>query len=274
MKKHLSTIIIVLVIFAGLSLLLYPSVSNYVNSLDHRRVIEQYDEQVEQIDTEQYKELLDAAIKYNERLADSDSSLTVLANEDRQEYESLLDVTGTGIMGYVEIPSVKIYLPIYHGTDDLVLQKGVGHLVGSSLPVGGESAHSILSGHRGLPSSRLFTDIDKLRVGDIFTVKVLNESFTYQVDRIETILPTELSSLKIEHGQDYCTLMTCTPYGVNTHRLLVRGHRVATPVDDVGISLAQTKARIIDTRIVMLIVSAAVLLIYIVGALIYYRKKR
>lgn len=228
-KKHFATVILVLVIVAGLSLLLYPTVSDYVNSMGYRRTILDYNRTVEGLDDEVYTGILAEAAAYNERLAGRTMSPLSLSDEARAVYEKMLDITGTGIMGYVEVPAVSIVLPIYHGTGEEVLQSGVGHLEGSSLPVGGPSTHSILSGHRGLPSSKLFTNIDRLVEGDIFTIRVLRETFTYEVDQIRTVEPYVLDQLRIEEGMDYCTLVTCTPYGVNTHRLLVRGHRIETP---------------------------------------------
>lgn len=230
MKKHLTTVIIILVALTGLSLLLYPTVSDLINSLSHRRAIYDYVHDVEQLDSKQYDDILNAAIEYNKKLAERGVS-TSLSEEDEEYYNTLLDITGTGIMGYIEIPTVNISLPIYHGTDESVLQAGVGHINWSSLPIGGESSHSILSAHRGLPSARLFTDINKLVQGDTFIIRVLNEVCVYEVDNIQTVKPEEVSSLGIEEGKDYCTLVTCTPYGINTHRLLVRGHRIETPKD-------------------------------------------
>lgn len=227
MKKHLPQVFIVLILIAGLSLLLYPTVSDYINSLNHRNVISEYTSTVENIPVEDREELLAAALAYNERLAAKGTgTLVELSSNDLELYNSLLNVSGNGIMGYIYIPAIKVSLPIYHGVEDTVLQVGVGHLEGSSLPVGGESAHSVLSGHTGLPSATLFTNIDRLVIGDIFTIHVLGETLTYEVDQIETVLPNELNSLTIEKGQDLCTLVTCTPYGINTHRLLVRGHRI------------------------------------------------
>lgn len=218
-----------LVILSGLALILYPTVSDYVNSLGYRRTIEDYNRTVQSLDTETYESILSEAHEYNRRLSVRTMTPLSLSDEDRAIYEQMLNITGTGIMGYIVIPSVSISLPIYHGTGDEVLQNGVGHLEGSSLPVGGESTHAILSGHRGLPSSKLFTNIDRLEIGDIFTMYVLNETLTYEVDQIETVEPYVLDLLRIEDGKDYCTLVTCTPYGVNTHRLMVRGHRIETP---------------------------------------------
>lgn len=227
MKKHLPQVFIVLILIAGLSLLLYPTVSDYINSLNHRNAISEYTSTVENVPIEDRDEMLTAALAYNAELAARGTgSLVNLSDERREKYNSLLNVSGNGIMGYINIPAIDVSLPIYHGVEDTVLQVGIGHLEGSSLPVGGESAHSVLSGHTGLPSATLFTNIIRLVPGDIFTIHVLGEAFTYEIDKIETVLPNELNSLRIEEGQDLCTLVTCTPYGINTHRLLVHGHRI------------------------------------------------
>ena len=229
MKKRITTILIILMMLSGLSLLLYPTVRNYFYSLRYRQTIEEYQAVVMELDNETYERLLAEALAYNERLAAKGPYMRDLLESEMAEYNALLDPLGNGVMGYVDIPKVSIRLPIYHDVTEGVLQSGVGHLPGTSLPVGGETAHSILSGHRGLTSARLFTDIDQLVEGDVFTLRILNEVLTYEVDQIITVLPAEVSQQQIETGQDYCTLLTCTPYGINSHRLLVRGHRIPTP---------------------------------------------
>ncbi len=226
MRKKLSVIIAIVILIAGTAVLLYPTVSDYVNSRKHRQEIYSYRGEVQHLDGNEYDELIRSAVEYNERLAEKHSFSLTLSGDEEAVYDQLLRVPGTEAMGYVEIPAISISLPIYHGTSDAVLQSGIGHIEGSSLPVGGKSVHSVLSGHTGLPSSKLFTNIDKLVEGDKFYLHILNEVYAYEVDNIQTILPEELSSLAIEEGKDYCTLVTCTPYGVNTHRLLVRGHRI------------------------------------------------
>ena len=226
MSKRALSIIVILMIVAGLSLLLYPTVSDYVKSMGYRRAISDYISAVEPMDGGDYAQMLEAARAYNERLAEKSGFTLSLSEEELAEYNSLLAPDGTGVMGYVSVPKVGVSLPIYHGTSDEVLQNGVGHLEGSSLPIGGPDTHAVLSGHTGLPSARLFTDIDRLVEGDTFTVQVLKETLTYQVDQITVVLPYEMDALEIEAGEDYCTLLTCTPYGINTHRLLVRGRRV------------------------------------------------
>lgn len=224
-KGNFINFLLVLIFFAGLSLLLYPSVSDYWNSFHQTRAITTYAENVATLDQEQYDKVWAAAQAYNASLTERENSY-LLTDTQKQEYRHLLDVSGLGIMGYIEIPSIDCSLPIYHGTEESVLQIAVGHLEWSSLPVGGQSTHCVLSGHRGLPSAKLFTNLDKLDVGDVFMLRVLDEVLTYEVDQILIVEPLETASLRIVEGKDYCTLITCTPYGVNTHRLLVRGHRI------------------------------------------------
>lgn len=228
MKKknnNWTTVFLVLLLLAGVSLLLYPSLSDYWNSMHQTRAIASYAETVSQLDTAQYDEMWKAAQDYNRSLAQRETAFA-LTDEQKAAYESLLDVSGLGVMGYIEIPEIDCSLPIYHGTEESVLQVAVGHLEWSSLPVGGEGTHCVLSGHRGLPSAKLFTNLDKLAVGDTFLLRVLDEVLTYEVDQILIVEPEQVDALGIVPGEDYCTLVTCTPYGINTHRLLVRGHRV------------------------------------------------
>ena len=230
MRNKLTTILLILAFFAGLSLLLYPTVSDYWNSLHTSQAVADYAENVRNLEAEKYEQLLQEARSYN-RMLPYKQAATALSKEEKEAYDALLNITGTGIMGYIEIPTVNISLPVYHGTEDAVLQIAVGHLEWSSLPVGGESTHCVLSGHRGLPSAKLFTNLDKLVTGDKFIVRVLDEVLTYKVDQILIVEPTDVSTLMIESGKDLCTLVTCTPYGVNSHRLLVRGHRVENQED-------------------------------------------
>lgn len=227
MKKHLSTIALILALLAGVSLLLYPTVSNYWNTRHASRAVADYAQNVQALDRDTYDELLTAAEAYNRSLLTRENAF-FLSEAQQTQYDSLLDISGTGIMGYIEIPSINVSLPIYHGTSDSVLQIAVGHLDWTSLPVGGESTHCVLSGHRGLPSAKLFTNLDQIVEGDTFIIRVLDEVLTYEVDRILIVEPEDVTALQIESGKDLCTLVTCTPYGVNSHRLLVRGHRVET----------------------------------------------
>lgn len=228
-KRIIANIIIAVVFLGGLSILLYPTVSDYINERNSSRVIIAYDDVVEQMAEEDYtKELQDVA-EYNAYLTQyANLSVAASMEKDREDsqYNKLLNVDGSGIMGVINIPAIDVRLPIYHGTEEGTLQTAVGHYEGSSLPIGGESTHAILTGHRGLPSARLFTDLDRLEEGDVFYIKVLGEILEYQVDQIQTVLPSELDSLSIIPGEDYVTLVTCTPYGINSHRLLVRGTRI------------------------------------------------
>lgn len=225
MKKRLSTIFLILIFLTGLSLLLYPTVSDWWNSLHQTKTIAQYAEHVADLDDDTYEKLWADARRYNEDLIKK-TVLYEMTDEERERYESLLNVSGDGIIGYIEIPLIGCSLPIYHGTEESVLQIAIGHIENSSLPVGGSGSHCVLSGHRALPSAKLFTDLDKLTEGDCFILRVLDETLTYEVDQIRIVEPQEISALAIEEGKDYCTLVTCTPYGINTHRLLVRGHRI------------------------------------------------
>ncbi len=217
------------IFLAGLSVMLYPTFSNWWNQRHQTRAVASYKEEVAQMDNSETERILAEAHDYNQKL----SKLYAPFNNfnDIPGYDDILNISGTGIMGYVSIPSINVELPIYHGTSEGVLQIASGHIQGSSLPVGGASTHAVISGHRGLPSARLFTDLDQIVEGDIFTINVLNEVYTYEVERILIILPNETDKLAIFPGEDIVTLMTCTPYGVNSHRLLIRGHRIATIYD-------------------------------------------
>ena len=207
--------------------MLYPTISDYVNQLHQTRAVANYAADVDKLSDADYTAYFEAADAFNAQIAADPDALYF---PDRfPSYESTLDVTGTGIMGYITIEKIGVELPIYHGTSDAVLQVAAGHLEGTSLPVGGASTHAVISAHRGLPSAKLFTNLDQLEVGDTFTITVLDRVLTYEVDNISIILPTETDSLKVSEGKDYITLMTCTPYGINTHRLLVRGRRITTP---------------------------------------------
>lgn len=220
----ISTIVLVVILLAGVGIFLYPSVSDWWNSMHATQAIAGYVTAVEDMSARDREEILEAARKYNASLEDGVNF--VLSDEAYAEYEKLLDITGTGIMGYVQISSIGVNLPIYHSVEESVLQIAVGHIPGSSLPVGGERTHSILSGHRGLPSAKLFSDLDQMVEGDTFTINIMDQTITYMVDQIRIVLPEETDDLAIEPGKDYCTLVTCTPYGVNTHRMLVRGKRI------------------------------------------------
>lgn len=225
-----------LAIIGGILLVLYPTISNFLNLRNATRVIEQYSEAVDELTDEEAQQLMDAARTYNAKLAGLsgipaadggwDAIDASTAAQLREEYMGLLDLTGTGVMGYITIPRLDETMPIYHTTEEKVLQVATGHIETSSLPVGGASTHAAISGHRGLPSAKLFTELDKMQLGDIFYVKVLKDTFAYQVDQILTVLPEETETLAIEPRADYITLVTCTPYGINSHRLLVRAHAI------------------------------------------------
>ena len=252
------TLLIVVVFVAGLSFLLYPTASNLWNQAHQSRAIATYTEQVEKLDDSSNKEMLKAARKYNKELLKK-ADHWKLSKKDKKKYESLLDVSGTGIMGYIEIPKIDCSLPVYHGTDEGALQIAIGHLEGSSLPVGGKSSHCVLSGHRGLPSARLFTDLDQMEEGDTFILNILGHKLAYEVDQIKVVLPEEMSDLEIQEGKDLCTLVTCTPYGINTHRLLIRGHRVSS--EDLRKMQVLSDAFIVDRLIVTPIVALPIIFI-------------
>lgn len=261
-KKDFSTIALIIVFFVGVSVLLYPTVSDYWNSLHQSQAIATYADSVENMDEQDYEKLWDAAVSYNQKLFQSGHGLG-LKDEEKEEYNELLDVSGTGIMSYIEIPKIKCSLPIYHGTDEGVLQIAVGHIEGSSLPVGGLNTHCVLSGHRGLPSAKLFSNLDKLEEGDIFMIRTLDQTLTYEVDQIRIVLPDEVDDLKIEEGKDLCTLVTCTPYGINTHRLLVRGHRVANQEEAEAVRVT-ADAMLVDNRIVAMCIAVPVLVLLLI----------
>lgn len=256
MKKKLPTILLLVAFLVGLTLMLYPTVSNFWNSRHATQAIASYSEQTAKLDNTEYEKILEAAREYNAALS---GDITVTPEQSTQ-YEQLLDIGGTGIMGYIEVASLGISLPIYHGTSEAVLQVGIGHLDWTSLPVGGESTHCVLSGHRGLPSAKLLSDIDQMVVGDRFVIRVLKEKLTYEVDQIRIVLPHETEELKIVPGQDYCTLVTCTPYGINSHRLLVRGHRVESEKDQLDVHVVANSTQV-QPYLVAVVVAVPMLLV-------------
>ena len=271
-KKDFSTIALIIVFFVGVSVLLYPTVSDYWNSLHQSQAIATYADSVENMDEQDYEKLWDAAVSYNQKLFQSGHGLG-LKDEEKEEYNELLDVSGTGIMSYIEIPKIKCSLPVYHGTDEGVLQIAVGHIEGSSLPVGGLNTHCVLSGHRGLPSAKLFSNLDKLEEGDIFMIRTLDQTLTYEVDQIRIVLPDEVDDLKIEEGKDLCTLVTCTPYGINTHRLLVRGHRVANQEEAEAVRVT-ADAMQVDNRIVAICIAVPVLVLLLIYVVFGGRRRK
>lgn len=269
--KRWQSILLILVFLAGLSLLVYPPVSNYVNSLRQSRLVAAYMDDVSQLENTQKTRFLEAANAYNRELAKLPLHFNLSPNE-MKEYTETLDVSGTGVMGYLEIPKIEVSLPIYHGTEDAVLEFAVGHLAGTSLPVGGSSTHAVLTGHTGLPSAKLLSDVEKLDLGDIFYVQILDETLTYEVDQIRKVLPEVTKDLAITEGEDYCTLVTCTPYGVNSHRLLVRGTRIETARS--AIMRFSADALQIDPMIVMPCLALPILLLLFLLAMLRPNRKK
>lgn len=275
MKKKSSkgiTLILVAVLLAGAVLLAYPSVSDWWNSFHQSRAIASYAQQVAELDNDTYEQLWSQARSYNDAL-DGGVERFTLTEAQQTRYDALLDVSGTGIMGYIEIPKIKCDLPIYHGTGEAVLQIAIGHIAGTSLPVGGEGTHCVLSGHRGLPSAKLFTDLDKLEEGDTFMLRVLDETLTYEVDQIRTVLPQEVDELDVIEGEDLCTLITCTPYGINSHRLLVRGHRVENAATAATIRVT-ADAMQVEPLLVAPVVALPMLLVLFILLLLPKRKTK
>ena len=271
MKKHLSNLLLVLVFVAGLSLLLYPTVSDYWNSFHQSRVVMSYTEQVARLDTADYQSAREAAQAYNATLPETHNRF-YMPDEARAVYDSLLNVTGTGVMATLEIPDLGVNLPVYHGTSEAVLQVALGHVEGSSLPVGGAGTHCVISGHRGLPSAKLFSNLDQLAVGDVFLLRVLDETLTYQVDQILVVEPEDMEPLAIFPGEDYCTLVTCTPYGINSHRLLVRGTRIETE-EAAAVVHVTSDATMLSPLIVAAVIAAPLLLLWLIGMMLIPRKR-
>ena len=268
MKPSKIGILLVLMLFVGICGLLYPSVSQYWNAKTQTRAVENYREILESLKPEDYEAYFQEAEAYNAALHDLRTPLA----DYRQltGYKEILNVNGTGIMGHISIPKLGVELPLYHTISAEVLNIACGHMEGTSLPVGGESTHCVLSAHRGLPHARLFTDLDKMEVGDVFTITVLNRTLTYQVDQIKVVRPTEVEDVQIVEGEDLCTLLTCTPYGINTHRLLVRGTRIenATPV-----LYVTSNAYRLDSLVATPVVAAPILLILLIVLMVKYREK-
>lgn len=271
MKKNKSTLILILVFFVGLSVMLYPTISDYVNQRNQSRAVASYAQSVDTMTDADYSAYFDAADAFNAQVATNENAL--YRPDQLSGYYDTLDITGTGIMGYITIAKIGVELPIYHGTSDSVLQIAAGHLEGTSLPVGGASTHAVISAHRGLPSAKLFTNLDQLEVGDTFTITVLDRVLTYEVDKITIVLPTQTDDLLVADGKDYVTLMTCTPYGINTHRLLVRSRRVETP-DQFKRIRVTAEALKIDPIIVAPVMALPMLLILLIGMLLSTRKRK
>ena len=269
MRAHKTVILLTLGFLIGISVLLYPSFSNYWNSKTQSRAIVDYESVLEYLEPEDYSAIFQAAYDYNEALYAVEYPL--LNYKEVPGYYEALKIEGTSIIGYVNIDKIGVELPIYHGTSDEVLNIGVGHLEGSSLPVGGESTHSVMSAHRGLPSAKLFTDLDRLEPGDTFQITVLDQVLTYQVDQVKVITPKEIADLQIVEGKDYCTLFTCTPYGINTHRLLVRGIRIETITEKPVIYVGNEAFRI-EPMLVTPAVAAPMILAFLVHLMVKYRE--
>lgn len=261
MKKHGTTLLLIFVLIAGLSLMLYPTFSDWWNSQHQSRAISSYTSTVAQLTETDYSAYWDAANAYNQTLWNKTNRF-YMSDEDRVAYEQVLNVSDIGIIAYIEIPKMDCRLPVYHGTSDVVLQVAIGHVEGSSLPVGGAGTHCVLSGHRGLPSAKLFTNLDKLEIGDTFMLHVLGDILTYQVDQILVVLPEDVSALALEENADLCTLITCTPYGVNSHRLLVRGHRIETIIEEeVAPVVIMSDAEVINPLVVAVCIAAPILIL-------------
>lgn len=274
MKKHATTIVLFVIMFVGLGLLLYPPLADYINTFTQSRAIARYTQRVETEDGTDYTPYWQAAQAYNERLTDV-GVVERMLHPDRlgAEYDTLLKFGDSEVMGVIEIPEIAVTLPVYHGTSDMVLQVAVGHLHGTSLPVGGPGTHSAFSAHRGLPSAKLFTNLDQLDLGDVFTLRVLNEVLTYEIDQIIVVLPHQVESLEIVEGMDYCSLITCTPYGVNSHRLIVRGHRVTNSTAALA-ARVKADATQIEPILVTPVVAAPMLIILLIVMLINTSPKR
>lgn len=272
--SKLTSFVLALILATGVGIMAYPTVSEWWNEKHATRAIASYVEQVEQIEDDTRKEMLEKARQYNASL--QSGTHFNLSEEEYAEYESILDISGTGIMGYIQIPSIHVNLPIYHGTGEEVLQIAAGHIAGSSFPIGGQGTHAVISGHRGLPSAKLFTDLDKLVEGDVFMVSVLEQVITYQIDQIHIVLPEEVADLAIETDKDYMTLVTCTPYGVNTHRMLIRGHRIDN-LKGVGNYTITSDARRISKIKVCLCLAGAMtvmaMIISMLSGLVKHKKK-
>ncbi|SFQ55698.1 class C sortase [Streptococcus equinus] len=269
-KENSLTILLVLAIFVGLSLVLYPTVSDYWNSFHQSRAVASYLQDVEDLENSEKEKLLEEARAYNQSLPQNTTPSLNLSSLNQMIYDETFKVTKSGIMAYVEIPKLNVTLPIYHGTDDSVLRIAIGHIPGTSLPIGGKGTHAVISGHRGLASAKLFTDVDQLVKGDTFMIQVLDETLTYEVDQILTVLPQDVSALRINPNEDYVTLVTCTPYGVNTHRLLVRGHRITNVEKEVRVVSEASQVVVLFVALfIAIIIFLLILLILVVYQKLY-----
>lgn len=268
----LSTIILIIILLVGLSVMLYPTISDWWNTREQRRAIANYQAIIYEMDSGETEKLINEARQYNEQLVGLYAPF--INYEQIPGYEDILDVSGTGIMGYITIPVIHAEFSIYHGTSEEVLNVATGHLQGSSFPVGGSDTHAVISAHRGLPSAKLFTDLDKMVEGDLFTITILDQVYTYEVEKILTVKPEEVDKIEIIPGGDYVTLMTCTPYGVNTHRLLLRSHRIETVYDDVKNIRVNPDASQVDPMLVVPIIFTFFVILLIIYWIISGRLKR
>ena len=269
-KKKIGTIILIIICFVGLCALLYPTVANYWNANLRSRDLNDYVAELANVSEEDYQKYWQEAIQFNEDMKAASYPFT-LPGDLQERYEQCLNINGSGIMGYIEVPKIDVSLPLYHGTSNSVLSIAIGHLEWTSLPTGGEGTHCCVSGHRGLASAKLFTDLDRLREGDQFTLNILDEVLTYEVDQIRTVLPHELSDLAVDPDRDYCTMITCTPYGINTHRLLVRGHRVATVGPEVHVV---SEAVLIDNLMVAMFLAIPILFLLLMAVMLKKPEKK
>ena len=269
MRRHKTVIFLTIGFLVGICILLYPAFSDYWNSKTQSRAITDYESILEDLETEDYTAIFEKAYTYNKELYETDFPL--IDYKQVSGYYDTLRVTDNDMIGYLKIDRIGVELPIYHGTSDKVLSKGVGHLEGSSLPVGGANTHAVMSAHRGLPSAKLFTDLNRMEIGDTFQIIVLDQVLSYQVNFIKTIEPNDLSDLQITEGGDYCTLFTCTPYGINTHRLLVRGVRIET-IKEKPIIYVSNEAFRIEPLLVTPAVAAPMLLVLLIHLLVKYRE--
>ena len=269
-KSSFGTWLLILIMLVGIGVMAYPTVSDWWNSFHASRAIASYSNAVENVDKEKLDAMIEAAHEYNKRLLKK-ANPYAMSDADLEEYNSLLDLSGTGIIGYITIKSIGVYIPIYHGTEESVLQIAIGHIDWTSLPVGGESTHAVVSGHRGLPSAKLFTDLDQMKEGDTFTITVLNQTISYAVDQIRIVEPGDITELAITPGQDYCTLVTCTPYGINTHRLLIRGHRVP---NERGEMVVPAEAYRISNHITIPAIGVPLLFLFLIVMLIVFSSRK
>ena len=270
LKKHLVNLILFGIILVGIGLLAYPTFADWWNSFHQARAIQSYAKAVSNLDREEYDRIIAEAEEYNRKLTEK-GAIWNMTKEQLREYNKMLTIDESGIMGYIDIPKINVKLPIYHGINDEVLKVAIGHIEGTSLPVGGDGSHCVLSGHRGLPSARLFTDLDKVAEGDTWTLTVLDRTYTYECDQIRVVEPTDLSTLGMEPGKDYCTLVTCTPYGVNTHRLLVRGHRIANASGEANVI---ADAILIESVYIAPFIAVPMLVVLIIEMLIVTGRRR